>query len=323
MNQQKNNKSTELTLAFIPLSDWTMDMTWPSKLTFEIFQNNSNTDCIHDIFGQDAPRYEALFQQNKRYFLKRMIRPTIQEDLTMRKLFAIVCAVFSNGFNCDEAKKLEVIIHAKDPAIKDYIETISGKYISWSSFFNKNRIDWEYEHYEIMENDMATAAFMAEMNNKILTVQPHYIKTLREECDWLYNANSTPPLSKEELGRICSHIHLDNPYDVSTINLEDYLNTYFRNAPADVADDAWDFLIAETHDYINQKAPLLHAKYLYHVLTQEILLNAFDNFYSSYKLTGDALDDVLALVPYISTEILFNYLSIAKEDALKQFNLSL
>lgn len=67
----------------------------------------------------------------------------------------------------------------------------------------------------------------------------------------------------------------------------------------------------------------MHAKYLYHVLTQEILLNAFDNFYSSYKLTGDALDDVLALVPYISTEILFNYLSIAKEDALKQFNLSL
>lgn len=323
MTQQKNNTSTELNLAVIPSTDWTMDMMWPSKLTFEIFQNNLNTDCIHDIYGQDAPRYEDLFQQNKRYFVKGMIRPTVQEDLTMRKLFAIVCAVFSNGFDCAEAKKLEVIIHTKDPTIKEYIETNTDKYISWSSFFNKNRIDWDYEHYEIMENDMTTVAFMAEMHNKALTLQTHNMKTLKEEYDWLYNTDSTNHLPKEALGKICAYLYLDDPYDISTIKMEDYLNTFFHNAPADVADDAWDFLIAETHDYINQKAPLLHAKYLYHVLTQELLLNAFDNFYSSYKLTGDALDDVLALVPYLATEILFNYLCSAKEDALKQFNLSL
>lgn len=323
MTQQKNNTSTELNLAFIPVTDWTMDMIWPSKLTFEIFQNNSNTDCIHEIYGQDVPRYEVLFQQNKRYFLKRMIRPTVQEDLTMRKLFAIICAVFSNGFDCDEAKKLETIIHTKDPTIKEYIETNTGKYISWSSFFNKNRIDWDYEYYEITENDMATAAFMAKMHDKVLTLKPHYIKILKEEYDWLYNTDSTNHLPKEALGKICAYLYLDNPYDISTIKMEDYLNTFFRNAPAGVADDAWDFLIAETHDYINQNAPLLHANYLYHVLSEELLLTAFDKFHSSYKLTGDALEDVLALVPYLATEILSHYLYSSKEDALKQFNLSL
>jgi len=323
MNQPKNSTSTKLNLAFIPVTDWTMDMLWPSKLTFEMFQNNLNTDCIHDIYGQDAPRYEDLFQQNKRYFLKRMIRPTVQEDLTMRKLFAIVCAVFSNRFDCAEAKKLEAIIHTKDPTIKEYIETNPDKYISWSSFFNENRIDWDYEHYEITKNDMATVAFMAEMNNKVLSLQTHNMKTLKEECDWLYNTDSTNHLPKEALGKICAYLYLDDPYDISTIKMEDYLNTFFRNAPADVADDAWDFLIAETHDYINQKAPILHSDYLYHVLSQELLLNAFDNFYSSHKLTGDALDDVLALVPYITSELLSHYLYSSKEDALKQFNLSL
>lgn len=310
-------------LTFPSIKDWTLEMAWPIKLVSEISLNNLHAECIAEIYAQDQIRYEQLFQKNKHYFCKGLLRPTIEEDLTVRKLFSIVLAVFADGFDVSEAKKLELIIHAKDPTIKDYIETNTGKYVSWSSFFNKNRFDWEYNYYEIMENDMTTVAFMAEMHNKALTLQTHNMKTLKEEYDWLCNTYSTNNLSNEKLGIICAHIHLDNPYDVSTINLEDYLNTFFHNAPADIADDAWEFLIAETHEYINQKAPLLHSDYLYHVLTQELLLNAFDNFYSSYKLTGDALDDVLALVPYITAEILFNYLCSAKEEALKQFNLSL